>query len=85
MCDFKGTQLSNLSKHVKSVHQPNRKVICTECNKSIQENSLNLHWKVSHSGSQTKYNCKICTFQSIHKYSLESHAVNIHQKRKFLG
>ena len=65
ICDYQATYKSHLSRHVKNIHQKNENIIiCTECNKSLQKWSLPQHMKMFHSGEQTQYNCKICTFKT---------------------
>ena len=72
--------MSNLSRHVKNLHQKSENISCTECNKSFQKKNLTIHMKVLHSGEQTNYECKVCTFKTIHASSLQKHVQNIHQK-----
>ena len=80
ICDYQAKFKRYLSGHVKNVHQKSENVICNECNKSIQKKYLTRHMKIFHSGKQPQYNCDVCTFQSIHPYSLKNHVKNIHQK-----
>ena len=54
--------MSNLSQHVKSVHEKSENVICSECNKSIEKQSLYSHIKTFHTEDRIQYNCKICAF-----------------------
>ena len=79
ICDYQATQKSHLSRHVKNVHQKSDNINCSECNKHIKKMSLKIHMKNFHSGEQTLYYCKICTFQSIHQGALSTHVKNIHQ------
>ena len=80
MCDYQATLKFNLSRHVKNVHQKSENINCSECNQYVQKVNLKRHIKVFHSGEQTLYNCKVCTFQSIHESSVSKHVRNIHQK-----
>ena len=43
---------------------------------------LKTHVKMFHSEEQTLYNCNVCTFQSVHQWSLKNHVRNVHQKLK---
>ena len=80
MCDYQATLKFNLSRHVKNVHQKSENITCSECNKSIQKEYLKRHMRMFHSGEQTLFNCKVCTYQSIHQYAVNSHVRNVHQK-----
>ena len=65
MCDYQATLKFNLSRHVKNVYQKSENISCSECNKSIQKEYLKRHMRMFHSGEQTLFNCKVCTYQSI--------------------
>ena len=80
ICAYQATFRNNLSHHVKNVHQKIENINCSECNKSIQKGSLKRHMKKFHSGEQTLYNCKVCTFQTIHQQGLSRHVRNVHKK-----
>ena len=80
LCDYQATQKGDLSRHVKNVHQKSENSHCSECNKSIQKKYLKRHMKIFHSGEQTLFNCKVCTFQSIHQDAVSKHVRNVHQK-----
>ena len=71
---------SSLSRHVKNVHQKSENINCTECNVSIQKIGLKIHMKKFHSADQTLYNCRVCTFQSIHQGAVSKDIRNVHQK-----
>ena len=73
ICDYQSTQKSVLSQQVKNVHQKSENINCTEYNKSIQRRGLSQHMKKFHTGEQTNFECNICTFKTIHKYSLYTH------------
>ena len=77
--DYQATQRSNLSQHTKNVHQKSENITCTECFKSFQKKHLTRHLKLFHSGEQPKYDCKLCTFQTIHPSSLKTHVQKVHQ------
>ena len=83
ICDYQATRKGTLSIHIKNVHHKLGKVICTECNKTIQKETLTQHKRVFHSGEKTIYNCKICTFQTIHQSSLNQHVKNVHHSRNY--
>ena len=80
ICDYPATQKGDLSRHIKNVHQKSENINCSECNQYVQKVNLKRHIKVFHSGEQTLYNCKVCTFQSIHQYALNRHVRKVHQK-----
>lgn len=79
ICDYKAALKITLSRHVEHVHAA-RRIICTDCNKSIKQTNLAKHRKVFHSGIQPQHKCNICTFQTIYKSNLMQHIVKIHQK-----
>ena len=78
--ESKTTHKNSLSRHVKNVHKKSENINCSECNKSIQKGNLKQHMKLFHSGEQTLYNCKVCTYQSKHQYDVNKHVRNVHQK-----
>ena len=81
MCYYQAPVKGELYRHVKRVHQKSENITCTECNKSMQKNSLTTHLKLLHSKKeQSQYYCKVCTFQSIRKGTLKRHVKNVHQK-----
>ena len=82
MCEYQATRTTHLSIHVKNVHQKSDNINCTECNKSIQKQYLTKHMKLFYTGEQTQFECKICTFKSIYKSSLNDHVKGVHQKSK---
>ena len=82
ICDFQSTMKGNLSRHVKNVHEKGENVNCTDCNKSVQKASLMRHMKLLHLGEQTKYKCKLCTFETVYPSSLYKHVNNVHQSMK---
>ena len=79
---YQATHKDHLSSHVKNVHQKSENINCSECNKYIQKKSLKRHMKIFHTGEQTQYSCNLCTYQSIHQYVVNNHALNVHQKCK---
>ena len=80
--DYQATSSSNLSSHVKNVHEKSEYIICTECNKHIQKRNLSTHIKMFHSaGEPTQYNCKFCTFQANYPSYVKTHAKKVHQKK----
>ena len=59
--------------------QRSENVVCPECNQSIQKRALHTHIKVFHfSEGKPQYNVKLCTFQTIHSFSWETHVKNVH-------
>ena len=46
----------------------------------MQKGNLKQHMKKFHSGEQTLYNCKVCTFQTIYQHKVKEHVRNVHQK-----
>ena len=82
LCEHKFLQKSNLSTHIKNVHQKEKKemTFCAECNKSMQKSYVTSHMKKFHSKQQYQYSCKSCSFQKIHQLNLEGHVRNFHLK-----
>ena len=79
MCDFKAKSNDYLKVHVENVHNTKEKVICIDCNKTFKKSSITVHRKKFHSEEILKYECKICSYQTIHKASLQKHVKYIHQ------
>ena len=83
ICNYEARCKSTLSTHVTNVHQKSENINCTECNKSIHKYHQTTHMKLFHSGEQPpQYNCKVCTFQIIHKSSLYNHVNIFHKNQK---
>ena len=80
LCDFQTTWNRSLVTHNRNVHQKCENIICSECNKTIQKRSLTQHMKLSHSGEEPQYKCKVCTFQTKYQSGLKRHVKNIHEK-----
>ena len=80
ICGYQATEKGFLTRHIKNVHQNSENIDCSECNKSIQKISLKRHMKMLHSGEQTLYYCKICTYQSKYQFAVNKHVQNVHQK-----
>ena len=80
ICDYQASQKVHLSQHFKNVHQKSENINCSECNKPIRKDYLKRHMKLFHSGEQTLYNCKVCTYQSKHQSNVYIHIRNVHQK-----
>ena len=80
ICDYEATRRLHLTKHIKNVHEKSEIVNCTECNKSMNKQSLKIHTKIFHSGEKPKYNCNLCIFQTNHQGSLSRHIETVHRK-----
>ena len=80
LCDYQATIKSSLATHVRFVHQNSEDVTCVECNKTVKKYHLSKHMKVLHSEKQKKYNCSICSFQTIHQNGLKQHFKGVHLK-----
>ena len=82
ICFYQATCTKDLSRHVDNVHLRSENVVCNQCHKSIQKQSLSRHMKMFHSGDQPQYNCKSCSFNTIHKGGLKRHNKNVHNKNR---
>ena len=80
VCTYQSKCQYLVKRHVRNVHEKRENINCSECKKSIQKDSLKRHTQIFHSRDQTLYNCKVCTFQSIHQGAVSKHVRNVHQR-----
>jgi len=81
ICAYKSIHRRAVVQHQKRVHQNNERITCSECNKTMLKDYEIIHMKTFHSGVQPQYDCKICTYKSIHKRAVVQHHKRVHQNR----
>ena len=85
VCTFSSSYKDSLKTHVEKVHQKLSKFIerstCADCKKSIKTYNIKTHMKNFHSEIKPeKFNCNICTYNTIHKQNLRTHVIRNHQQ-----
>eukprot|EP00177_Eucheuma_denticulatum_P005178 GFKZ01009429.1.p1 GENE.GFKZ01009429.1~~GFKZ01009429.1.p1 ORF type:complete len:176 (-),score=13.67 GFKZ01009429.1:207-734(-) len=84
LCSQRFARRSNLFKHLRSVHETERKFACTACpQKFKRQDHLLKHTRSVHN-KERKFNCEICGIGFAEKFNRDKHTKSIHfTKRAF--
>ncbi len=78
-CDYKTFRKSNLTQHVKTVHQRVKDFGCDRCEyRSARRSNVAYHIKTVHENVKD-YECSFCNFKSARKYNVVQHAERVHK------
>lgn len=80
ICLYKSPRKSNVSQHVKTVHQRIKDFACPLCSyKSSRKSNLANHVKTVHENIKD-FSCRYCEFKSSRKYNIVQHIKRVHKE-----
>ena len=80
-CESKFKQKTNLTVHIRSIHEGD-KYACNHCDhKATQQSNLKTHIRSKHKG--VMYACHQCKYQALHYSGLRYHIKSVHEGLKY--
>jgi len=73
--------LSNITKHIRDIHEEERREKCPHCDKILKLSSLGSHIRDFHKGGRSRVKCPVCN-KEMKKSSLQKHVKNVHGSGK---
>jgi KRAB domain-containing zinc finger protein len=78
-CDYKTFCKSNMTQHVRTVHDKIKDFACNRCDfRSARRANVNYHIKTVHENIKD-YSCHFCNFKSARKYNVIQHSDRVHK------
>jgi len=73
--------ISNITTHIKHIHEKGRLEKCPHCEKMLKMSSLGSHIRDFHKGGRSRVRCPVCD-KEMNKTSLHIHVKNVHGSGK---